>query len=262
MKILVTGGGGFLGGAIVRMLVERGDQVRTFGRGNYPHLQQLGVQCHAYSRMDSKNVLQWLDALKAAADGCEVVVHTAAKAGVWGKHDEYHTANSIYTSVVVDACRECGVNGLVHTSSPSVVFAGMDEDGIGESTQYPSRYLAAYPKSKAAAERIVLKHADELPTTILRPHLIWGPRDPHLVPRIVKRAKAGKLKLVGDGSKLVDSTYIDNAAHAHILAADQLVKHGTAAACAGKTYFISNGEPLAMADLINRILNEIGRAHV
>jgi nucleoside-diphosphate-sugar epimerase len=245
MKALVTGGGGFLGGAIVRELLDRGATVRTFQRGDYPALNKLGVEICCGDLIDRTLV-------EEAVDGCDVVFHVAAKAGVWGKFDDYYQCNVNGTRHVIDACIKQGVTKLIYTSTPSVVFNGDDEENINESTPYPSRFFNAYQETKALAERDVLKaNNPSLATIALRPHLIWGPGDPHLVPRIIKRAQVGKLKLVGNSSNLVDSTYIDNAVLAHILAADHLQPSSS---CAGKAYFISNGEPITMADLINRIL--------
>jgi nucleoside-diphosphate-sugar epimerase len=245
MKVLVTGGGGFLGSAIIRALIANGHSVRSYSRGDYPHLQALEVDARRGDICDA-------DALRLAADGCDAVIHAAAKAGVWGAADEYEQINVQGTRNVIDACRALNIRRLVYTSSPSVVFAGEDEDGIDESAPYPPRYLAHYPRTKALAERAVLAANDAtLATVALRPHLIWGPGDPHLVPRVVARARAGKLALLGTGDNRVDSTYVDNAAQAHLLA---LQKIDPDAACAGRAYFISNGEPLAMRDLLNAIL--------
>lgn len=250
MKVLVTGGGGFLGGAIVRRLVARGDTVRTLQRGDYPALAAMGIECVRGDLGDAALV-------QSAVRGCDAVIHTAAKAGVWGPFDEYYRANVVGTRNVLAACRAAGVKRLVYTSSPSVVFDGRDEAGIDETAPYPTRYLAHYPRTKAEAERAVLAaNGPDLATVALRPHLIWGPGDPHLLPRLVARAQSGKLRLVARDDNLVDSTYVDNAAHAHVLALDALSQADAPhrASCAGRAYFISNGEPLAMAELVNKLL--------
>lgn len=249
MKALVTGGGGFLGGAIVRQLVGRGAIVRSYSRGNYPELAHLGVE-------QVRGDLTDLTAITRAADGCDIVFHVAAKAGIWGSFQEYYRANVTGSENVVAACRANGIGRLVYTSSPSVVFDGRDVEGGDETLPYPPHFEAPYPHTKALAEQLVLAaNGPALATASLRPHLIWGPGDNHLVPRIVAKARAGKLRRIGNRPCLVDTVYIDNAAAAHLLAADRL-EPGTAVA--GKAYFISNGEPLPLWEMVNRILAAAG----
>jgi nucleoside-diphosphate-sugar epimerase len=238
MRALVTGGGGFLGGAIVRRLRERGDEVHSFSRGRYPALDALGVPQIAGDLADPA-------AVAAAAGGCDIVFHVAAKAGVAGRLADYHRANVLGTENVLAACRRHRIPRLVYTSSPSVVFDGKDMEGVDESVPYPASYHAHYPRTKAAAEKEVLAaNGPELATVSLRPHLIWGPGDNHLV-------RSGRLRRIGRDNKLIDSIYIDNAADAHLLAADRLLPGSP---IAGRAYFLSNGEPLPTWDLVNRIL--------
>ena len=208
-----------------------------------------GVELH---RGDVAN----LAAVANAAAGCGLVFHTAALAGIAGPREEYVRANVDGTRNVVEACRRRGVPRLVHTSTPRVVFDGSDMEGVDESVPLATRFEAHYPATKAAAERLVLEaDGPELATVALRPHLVWGPGDHHLVPRLLARARAGTLALVGDGSKRVDATYIDNAADAHLAAAERLAP---GAPCAGRAYFISDGTPLPMRELLGRILAAAG----
>jgi nucleoside-diphosphate-sugar epimerase len=245
MKVLVTGGGGFLGGVIVRMLRERGDEVRSFSRGEYPALKALGVE-------QVRGSLEDRDAVAAAAAGCDLVFHVAAKAGIWGSYHDFYRANVIGTENIIAACRSNGINRLVYTSSPSVVFDGSDVEGGNESLPYPDFYEANYPATKALAEQLALAaNSPELAVTTLRPHLIWGPGDNHLGPRIIAKGRAGKLRRIGTRPNLVDTVYVDNAARAHLQAADRLYPGSSVA---GKCYFISNGEPLPLWDMVNRIL--------
>jgi nucleoside-diphosphate-sugar epimerase len=249
MIALVTGGGGFLGAAIVRRLRERGDGVHSFSRRSYAELDSLGVTQHQGDLADSM-------AVSRAASGCDIVFHVAAKAGVGGRYRDYHRANVLGTANVLTACRHHGIPRLVYTSSPSVVFDGRDMAGVNESVPYPSHYDTAYPQTKAIAERMVLNaNGATLATVSLRPHLIWGPGDNHLIPRILARARAGRLRRIGTESKLIDSVYIDNAADAHLLAADRLAPGSP---IAGKAYFITQGEPVSLWDLVNRILHAAG----
>ena len=245
MKALVTGGGGFLGGHVVRQLLQRGDTVRVLGRSDYPELTTLGADCIRGDIRDRASAIR-------ACAGVDVVFHVAAKAGIWGKPAEFEAINVDGTRKVIEACRQSGVPRLVFTSSPSVVFGKDDLCGVDESQPYPSKFLADYPRTKAAAERLVLAaNGPALATVALRPHLIWGPGDPHLLPRVVDRARRGKLVQVGDGQNLVDITYVENAANAHLNACDALFPNS---ACSGKTYFISQGEPVRLWSWLNDIL--------
>lgn len=249
MKALVTGGGGFLGSAIVRMLLERGDEVSSYSRSRYPALEQLDVRQVSGDIADEA-------ALTAATRGCDVVFHVAAKAGIWGDYGEYYRANVTGTAAVIAACRANGIGRLVATGSPSVVFDGSDVEGGDESLPYPASYKTHYPQTKMLAEKLVLgANSPVLATVSLRPHLIWGPGDNHLVPRIIAKAKAGRLKRIGNCPCLVDTVYVDNAARAHLLAADRLYP---GSAIAGRAYFISNGEPLPLWEMVNRILAAAG----
>jgi len=249
MKALVTGGGGFLGSAIVRQLLARGAEVVSFSRGDYPELKALGVE-------QRRGDLSDLEALVEALRACDIVFHVAAKAGIWGSFEEYHQANVAGTENVIAACRIHSIKRLVYTGSPSVVFDGSDVEGGDESLPYPRHFEAHYPHTKALGEQAVLAaNSPSLATVSLRPHLIWGPGDNHLVPRIVAKARAGKLRRIGRRPCLVDTVYVDNAAEAHLNAADHLAP---GAPPAGKAYFISNGEPLPLWEMVNRILAAAG----
>lgn len=248
MKILVTGGGGFLGGALVRRLVSEGYEVRSFSRGVYPELAGLGVE-------QVRGDLADRGAVEEACTGCDLVFHVAAKAGIWGPYSQFYSANVIGTQNVVEACRKLGISRLIHTSSPSVVLEGRDMNGVDESVPYPNHYKAAYPKTKARAERFVLaSNSDELATIALRPHLIWGPGDTTFVPRII--ARSDRLKQIGKVDKLVDFTYIDDVVQAHIDAMNRLA---AGAPCAGRAYFISQDSPMGVWAFFNRVLEAAGK---
>jgi nucleoside-diphosphate-sugar epimerase len=247
--IVVTGGGGFLGGAIVRQLLARGDAVRSVQRSDAPALRALGAEVVQADLAD-------LAATRRALQGASAVIHVAAKAGVWGTYASYFAANVTATQNLLQVCRELGIGKLVYTSTPSVVHAGGDIEGQDESAPVASHFDTAYPATKALAEQEVLAaNSPQLATVALRPHLIWGPGDTQLTARIVARAKAGRLRLVGGGKKRIDGTYIDNAAAAHLLALDKVAP---GAACAGKAYFIAQGEPMPQKQLIDGILQAAG----
>ncbi|MCF1428465.1 MAG: NAD-dependent epimerase/dehydratase family protein [Shewanella sp.] len=251
-RVLVTGGGGFLGQAICARLRAVNIEVVSISRSRYPALDDLGVTQIQASLMDMNGLL-------SACEGCQLVFHVAAKAGVWGPAQSYFDTNVDGTANVIAACQRQGIASLVYTSTPSVTFDGRDEEGIDESTPYASRFLNAYGRSKSLAENMVLAAQGvqvagdkRLNVVALRPHLIWGPGDPHLVPRVLERGRQGRLRLVGTTDKLVDTTYIDNAVWAHLLAARTLLTSPERAA--GKAYFLSNDEPVTMAQMLSRIL--------
>ncbi len=249
MRALVTGGGGFLGGAIVRRLVDRDWMVRTLQRGSYDRLEALGVEQIRGDIADSTVV-------DRAVAGCDTVFHVAARVEMWGPFEPFYRTNVVGTENVLAAMRRHGARRLVFTSSPSVVHSRDGLEGVDESVPYPDHFGAAYPETKAMAEMTVLaSNGPDLATLALRPHLIWGPGDTNLVPQLISRARAGELRFVGGGSNLVDTVYIDNAADAHLLAADRLEP---GAACAGKAYFISNGDPWPLKKIVNGILEAGG----
>lgn len=244
-KVLITGGGGFLGLSIIQLLLNKDISILSLQRSDCPRLRKLGVETIRGDLRDQTTVIN-------AAKDCDTIFHVAAKVGIWGDSEEYYQCNVTGTKNIIIACQTHNIQKLIYTSSPSVVFTGDDEENINESTPYPDHFLTAYQKTKALAEKMILKANNKsLATVALRPHLIWGPGDPHLVPRIIERAKTGRLYLVGKQNNLIDSTYIDNAALAHVLVSEALTPD---CACSGKAYFISNGEPLPIAVLINKIL--------
>ncbi|MFS8063029.1 MAG: 2-alkyl-3-oxoalkanoate reductase [Luteimonas sp.] len=251
MNILVTGGGGFLGQALCRGLVARGHAVTSFNRGLYPALDALGVR-------QLQGDLADRDAVTDAAGGRDAIFHNAAKAGAWGSYDSYHRANVIGTDNVIAACRTHAIGRLVYTSTPSVTHRATHpvEGGSADNVPYGEHFKAHYATTKTIAEKAVLAaNAATLATIALRPRLIWGPGDAQLLPRLAQRARAGRLRLVGNGDNLIDTTYIDNAAQAHFDAFEHL---SPGAACAGRAYFISNGEPKPVREIVNALLAAAG----
>lgn len=250
MKTLVTGGGGFLGRYIVEQLLARGDEVTVLARGHYPELEASGAKLIRGDITNSAAVLH-------ACTGMEVVFHVAAYPGVWGTWDDFYHPNVIGTQNVVAACQEQSVPKLVYTSSPSVIFDNQAHEGADESLPYPLFYENFYSCTKALAEQVVVKANGKkgLATVSLRPHLIWGPRDTQLLPRLLARAKAGRLMQVGNGTNKVDITYVEDAARAHLFAADALQAQSP---LAGSVYFISQDEPIVLWSWINNLLAQLG----
>lgn len=254
MRALVTGGGGFLGGEIAKQLLALGHQVTVLGRNRYPHMEALGaagVVCD----------LSTGEGLEQALEGMDVVFHVAALAGMWGPRARYVAANVTATEKLLGAAEQAGVERFVYTSSPSVTFHGHDEEGVSEADcSYPERHDFYYSETKAIAERRVLAaNGPKMATTALRPHLIYGPGDPHLIPRLLSRHRAGRLKVLGDGQNKVALTYVDNAAVAHLQAAKVLA---VGSPNAGKAYFITDGEPVSVWGWLNEVFEALGEAPI
>ena len=263
----MTGGGGFLGRYLVEQLLARGNAVTVFARGAYPELEALGARVVRGDLRDA-------EAVKRACVGIDIVFHVAAKAGMWGPWDDFYGVNVIGTQNVIAACRADGVHKLIYTSSPSVIFDGKPQEGVDESYPYPARYESPYPHTKAIAEQAVIAahraDAQDAPvggarsvpllTVSLRPHLIIGPRDNHLLPALLSRARTGLLPQVGDGTNKVDLTDVEDAARAHVLAADALEPGSPldGPPGQGRVYFISQDEPVTLWPWIRALLRDLG----
>ncbi len=248
MKVLVTGGGGFVGGYLVHQLLERGYSVRAVGRSLQPDLSQLGVDFKRGDLIDKAFVQE-------VCEGMDAVFHVAAKAGVWGSWNSFYEPNVVGSRNVVSACLKAGVERLVYTSTPSVVFNRRPISGGDESMPYGEKWLCHYAHTKAIAERETLAaHSKELKICALRPHLIFGPGDNHLLPRVISSAISGRLKIIGDGTNQVDVSYVSDVAEAHLNALDAL-ESGIAG---GKAYFISQGTPVVLWPWLNEILEGLG----
>jgi len=248
MKILVTGGSGFLGRYVIKSLLNKGYQVRSMARSAQGEWLRKGIDVYHGDVRDYESVLR-------ATAGVEAVIHTASKTGIWGKYSDYYVTNVVGTANVIKACKAHSIKYLVYTSTPSVVWNGESLRGGDEGLPYAEKYLCAYAQTKVQAEMMVL-NADEvgcLSTVAVRPHLIWGADDPHLLPRILERASQGKLAQVGEGGNCIGMTHVENAAHAHILALEGVME-GQAA---GKAYFISDGKPVNLWLWIEEVLKRL-----
>lgn len=253
MKVFVTGGGGFLGNAIVQQLVQEGFEVVSYSRNHHKALDKPGI-IHCLG-----NVADY-EKLKTAMQGCEAVFHIAAKTGIWGNYASFYEANVTGTENIIKVCIELGIPHLVYTSSASVVYHGNSE-GKDEGLSYPKKYYAPYPQTKAIAEQTVLMaNGPKLVTCALRPHLVWGPGDTHFLTRLKTRRRKDQLSLLGNKQYLIDTIYIDNAVSAHL----QILKkmQTNPGPVAGKAFFISQDEPISIRSFTNRLLDTMGLAPV
>lgn len=245
MRVLVTGGTGFLGRQIATQLLAAGHELRLLGRdfSEASALLAAGAQPVCADLRDHAAVV-------AACRGMEAVIHCGALSAPWGPRALFDAVNIGGTRAVIAGCRQHGLRRLVLISSPAVIFDGRDQHFVSETAPYPRRFSSHYARSKAVAELLV-RAANDVPGVILRPKALFGPGDRSLLPRVVAAARAGRLPQVGDGRNLVDVTYVENAALAATLAL-------TSGAAPGNTYQITNGEHVPLWELIRSVLRRLG----
>lgn len=247
MKVLVTGGGGFLGTEICKQLKAKGHEPTALSRNHYPHLQELGVDSFQADLSEDQDLV---------IDEFDAIIHTAAKAGVWGRAEDYYRNNFLATQNILNAAKAASIKYFVYTSSPSVVFGKEAIENGDESLEYPAKFYTEYARTKSMAERLVLEENGlNFNTCSIRPHLIWGEGDPHLIPRLVLKARESKLKIVGDGENLVDVIHVKNAALAHVLALEAMV---AGKELGGKAFFVGQERPVKLWEFINQILFHAG----
>ncbi len=271
--VLVTGGTGFLGSHLVAQLFDAGRPVTVVSRSPRPELAARGLRVVTGHLHDPVTCA-------SAVEGAATVFHVAARVGVWGRYEDFHRDNVVATETLLAAAQAGGVRRFIHTSTPSVVYNGQNLANADESLPLTTDCPSPYPLTKALAEKAVLAaNRPGFLTTALRPHLIWGIGDPHLVPRILARARAGRLRIVGDGQNRVDMVHVTNATTAHLAAetalattchllSDKLSKatdredvanlHADVPPSAGRAYFITNDEPVNLWNWINELLTGLG----
>ena len=245
MRVLVTGASGSYGRAVAAGLGARGDDVVTFQR------RPAGID-----RVDERlgDLTDPADVIRAVA-GCDGVIHLAARVGIVGSYEDFHGPNVTGTELLLRAAQAAGVTRFVQVSSPSVAHAGEPLVGVGATPADPDGARGHYARTKAIAERTALAaDAPGFAVIAIRPHLVWGPGDQQLIGRIVERARAGRLALIDDGTALIDTTYLDNAAAATIAALDR-AEHGH-----GRAFVVSNGEPRTVAEIVARVCRAAGVA--
>ena len=243
MRILVTGGTGFLGSHLANALLRAGHEVSILGRtfGPVDDLIARGARPVPADLRDRAAVI-------AACGRQDAVFHVGALSAAWGKTADFQAINVGGTQAVVDGCRKHAVGRLIYVSSPAVIFDGRDHSDATESMPYPRRFTSVYAETKKMGEDVVRTAAQGgLATVIIRPKAIFGPGDRALLPRLVAAARQGRLRQFGDGKNLVDLTYVDNVVHALTLAL-------TAPAATGRTYFITNDEHVPLWPAIRQLL--------
>ncbi len=244
-SILITGGTGFLGSYIASSLKsDQWERVFLLSRSIKKDVILPQIVCDLSNSSQIEKVFEKYQ--------FDIVIHTAAKAGVWGSEKSYDEINFKGTKNLLEVSQKYDVKQFIYTSTPSVVF-GKDAIVNGnEGLSYPENYLTAYARSKAKAEKLVLSsHRLDFQTVSLRPHLIWGNGDNHLVPRLIERYKKSKLKQIGNGENLVDVIHVKNAAHAHLQVLKKMLE---APSFGGEAYFIGQKSPVVLWDFLKEIL--------
>lgn len=246
MKILLSGATSLIGRHVVAQLLQRGDSVTVVQRGASGLAGVEELRCDLSAPDEPA-------ALTECMQGKDAVVHLAAKVSVSGRWEIFEATNVQGTRRMIQAAQRAGVPGFVHVSSPSVAHAGKSLVGVQAGKADPENVRGHYARSKALGEQIALAaNSEAMRVVSLRPHLVWGPGDTQLTQRIIDRARAGRLVLVGSGLAFIDTTYIDNAASAIVAGIDNIER------AAGRALVISNGQPRTVSEIIGRILQAAG----
>lgn len=256
MKILITGAGGFLGKNICKFILEEKiGEIHGLGRNHYPELDELNITQHKVNITNPIEVNHLFEIYQFDA-----IIHTAAKAGVWGDFENYYQINYLGTCNLLNAAMNSKVKYFVHTSTPSVVFGSKSIINGDERLQYPAKFLTHYAHTKFLAEKEVLSiPSNKFQTISLRPHLIYGPNDPHILPRLVAKNKEGRLRIIGNGKNKVDVTHVETAARAHVKALKAMTRNSS---LSNEAYFIGDKEPVELWGFINKMLEEVGEKGV
>jgi nucleoside-diphosphate-sugar epimerase len=238
----VTGGSGFIGGALIERLRREGWEVRALARsvGAAAKVRERGAEPVAGELGD-------LGALEPGSVGCDVCFHAAAKVEDWGDPAEFERLNVEGTANVIAACRAAGVRRLVHVGTEAALTAGQALVRVDERAPLRPDSPFLYSSSKAKAEELVREaNGDGLETVVVRPRFVWGKGDTTLLPAIVALVRSGRFRWIGGGRHLTDTTHVDNTVEGLWL--------GATKAPAGGIYFVTDGEPVVFRDFLERML--------
>ena len=242
----VTGGSGFIGGALIERLRREGWDVRALARSD-----RAAERVHSLGAEPVMGDLDDRDSLRAGAEGCEVAFHAAAKVEDWGDPADFERLNVRGTQNVIDACREAGVGRLVHVGTEAALMAGQPLVNVDESAPLRPDSPALYSSSKAKAEQLVRDaNGNGLETVVVRPRFVWGRGDSSLLPQIIEMVRSGRFRWVGGGRHLTATTHVDNTVEGLWL--------GATRAPAGGVYFVTDGEPVVFREFLTRMLGTQG----
>jgi nucleoside-diphosphate-sugar epimerase len=242
----VTGGSGFIGGALIERLRHQGWEVRALARSDRAagKVRELGAEPVSGDLGD-------VQALRKGADGCEIAFHAAAALGDWGDPDEFERVNVGGTERVIAACRAAGVRRLVHVGTEAALMAGEPLVNVNEDAPLRPDSPALYSRTKAKAEqRVRAANGDGLETVVIRPRFVWGRGDTTLLPAIVEMVRSGRFRWVGGGNHLTATTHVENTIEGLLL--------GATKGPAGGVWFVTDGAPVVFREFVSRLLETQG----
>jgi nucleoside-diphosphate-sugar epimerase len=239
----VTGGSGFIGGALLRRLGAEGWDVRALARSE--------ASARKVGEAGAEPVPGDLDdpaAMRAGAQGCEVAFHAAAALGEWGRREDFERGNVTGTVNALAACRDAGLRRFVHVGTEAALLAGRPLVNVDETAPLRPDSKALYPATKARAEQAV-RDANEpgsLETVVVRPRLVWGPGDTTILPGLVEAVRSGRFRWIGGGRHRTSTTHVDNTVHGLLLGAER--------GRGGEAYFVTDGEPVVFREFVTELL--------
>ncbi|MBP8252309.1 MAG: NAD-dependent epimerase/dehydratase family protein [Herpetosiphon sp.] len=246
-RVLVIGGCGFVGSMLVAQLLEQQRPVRVLDLSPFPDDRVesiVGDMCHD------------ADVLAACRDVITVFLCAAYIDWGWGNIERVWAVNARGAQNVVRACLAGGVSRLIYTSTVDVVFDGTPISNGDESLPYPDHHLDEYGASKALGEQIVLlAHSSQLATCALRLGGVYGPNDGTRLPALIAAGRVMPIPRFGDGSARFTHIYVENAAHAHLLAEQHLTFESV---LSGQAYFIVDEHPENFYRFLAPLLAEVG----
>lgn len=242
----VTGGSGFVGRHLIKILVQRGESVRALARSEPSRITVTALGALAVS-----GDLDSVEALANGMKGCDYVVHAAAKVEEWGSRADYQRINVEGTANVLAAARKAGVKRLVHVGTEAPFATGQPLHNIDESTPFPSKLLPRYPETKAASESLVrAANSSTLQTVVVRPRLIWGPDDTSVLPQLVHAVKTGQFMWINHGAAMTSTCHVSNVCEGIVCAALR--------GRAGEAYFLTDGEPMNSREFLTALIQTRG----
>lgn len=249
MKILVTGGTGFLGKHLALRLLNLGHDVTVVGRNETigKELLSVGINFLQIDLADEEKII-------SAICGQDYVFHCGALSSPWGKYEQFYQANVIGTQNVIKGCKRGSIQRLIHVSTPSLYFYYDERLDVKETDPLPKKFVNHYAKTKFLAEQEIDAFFQEgYPVITIRPRAIFGPGDNAIIPRLIRANQKGMIPLIDQGQHLMDLTYVDNVVDALLLCMT------SPESTLGEKYNITNGERVTFKEVIESLFAKLGQ---